>query len=69
MLSYSMKKNSPLARSDQRSESVHRVVVRSEDSGWAVLEVQGDAESMTLVGSLAHVDEGLRIEATGSGPR
>ena len=54
--------NSP----EQRlSGSVVRIVASHEDTGWAVLEVDNDGRRCTVVGSLAHADEGLRIEADG----
>ena len=49
----------------QISGSVARVLNRREDTGWAVLEVEDRGHLCTVVGSLAHADEGLRIEARG----
>ena len=48
------------------SGTVVRVVNRREDTGWAVIEVEDAGNRCTVVGSLAHADEGLRIEAKGA---
>ena len=48
------------------SGSVHRVISKSADSGWAAIEVDSNGQAMMVVGSLAHIDEGLRIEADGA---
>lgn len=47
------------------SGSVVRILNRQQDTGWAVLEVEDAGRRSTVVGSLAHADEGLRIEAEG----
>lgn len=47
------------------SGSVERIVNRNESTGWAVLEVRSEQGPATLIGSLAFVDEGLRIQAEG----
>jgi len=48
------------------SGSVHRIISKSAESGWAAIEVDSQGQPMMVVGSLAHVDEGLRIEADGN---
>ena len=50
----------------QLSGSVQRILNRNPESGWAVLEVEYDGKQATVIGSLSHVDEGLRIEADGA---
>lgn len=47
------------------SGSVERIVNRNDSTGWAVLEVSSEQGPATLIGSLAFVDEGLRIQAEG----
>lgn len=48
------------------SGTIQRVIAKSADTGWAVLEVLSADTPITVVGNLAHVDEGLRIEADGN---
>lgn len=51
---------------NQLSGSVTRVISRNLESGWAVLDVDEGKSTVTVVGNLSHVDEGLRIEAEGT---
>lgn len=46
--------------------SVSRVITRNDSTGWAVLEIETKTGHATLIGSLAFVDEGLRIQAEGA---
>ena len=52
-------------QTQQISGSVTRVLTRREDTGCAVIEVENRGTRCTVVGALAHADEGLRIEAAG----
>lgn len=45
--------------------SVEKVRSRNPDSGWGVIEVLVGEETVLAVGSVSHVDEGLRFDAEG----
>lgn len=45
--------------------SVERVISKNPESGWGVIEILTDKEKILAVGSVSHVDEGLRIDAEG----
>lgn len=45
--------------------TVKRVIARNDATGWAVIELETDGGSVTLIGGLAFIDEGLRVQAEG----
>ncbi|MBT8039480.1 MAG: ATP-dependent RecD-like DNA helicase [Gammaproteobacteria bacterium] len=48
------------------SGSVERIITRNDSTSWSVLEVTVEGRSVTVVGLVPHVDEGLRIQAEGA---